>query len=261
MNDFNGVPDEINYIEEPRSVDEILFGLNLYAHCKKEIDYSFLCHETVNLWLSTNLGDWEILKKKGITYSLVIRGRRLLRAEQLILFKGFLPEAEILLRSTWETLLVLGYILGDPTESRAEKYINFGYKSGWDFRMLTEAMFGDKLYIIYQNLSTYAHPSNFGRAKLIYQNNFQFDSIHDYQRAGFLLVHTGNLSVALCELANKIFPPNTQWIEKHEQIYQTEIFKRNAEVAEELSEQNNNPMEYLYQWLAKFNDEFPRAAG
>lgn len=260
MNDINGEPEEINYFEKRRSIDEILFGLNLYSHCKKEIDYSFLCLETVDLWLSINWGEWDILKKKGIAYSLVIRGRRLLRAGQFILFKGFLPEAEILFRSLWETMLILGYILDDPTESRAEKYINFGYKAGWDFRMLTEAMLGDEAYIFYQNMSTYAHPSNFGRAKLIYNKNFQIDSIHDYPRAGFLLVSSGNLAVALCELTNKIFPPNAQWVEKHEQIYQTEIFKRNIELTEELTKQDDNRMRYLFQWLAKYN-EFPGEVG
>ncbi len=48
----NNNPDEIKYTEDRRSISEILSSLNLYEHEKAEIDYSFLCLETVDLWLS-----------------------------------------------------------------------------------------------------------------------------------------------------------------------------------------------------------------
>lgn len=248
----NNDPDEIKYTEDRRSTSEILFSLNLYAHEKAEIDYSFLCLETVDLWLSLNNGPWDYFSNKGISYSFCLRGRRLLRASQFMLFKGYLPESEILYRSMWETLMTLTYIIEDPSEERAKKYSSFDYKSGWDFRLLTENLLGENAYEFYRDLSLYVHPSNLGRGKMFYLNGFQRESIHNYDYSGELLVTLGNKAVALCEASNKIFDAKPEWLEKHNEIYQTAIFQKNFDKVSNLYDQGNATIRALQKWINQF---------
>ena len=252
LNMEKDTPDESKYTDDRRSISEILFSLNLYGHKKEEIDYSFLCLETVDLWLSLNIGSWNYFSNKGIAYTFCIRGRRLLRAGQFMLFKGYLPESEILLRSLWETLMTLTYIIEDPSEERAKKYSSFDYKSGWDFRLLTENLLGENAYETYRNLSLYVHPTNLGRGKMFYINSFYKDSIHNYDYAGELLVTFGNKAVALCEVSNKIFDPKPEWISKHNEIYQTDIFKKNYDKVSNLYNQGDPTILALQKWINQF---------
>jgi hypothetical protein len=249
------------YFDRRQSLGEILFGLNLYAHCLKEVEYSFLCLETVDLWLSEDYGKFDILDKKGIAHTLVIRGRRLFRGGQHLLFKGFLPEAEILMRSLWETVLVLRYILDDPTDTRAKEYINFGYTANWKFTKLTKEMLSKEAYKIYMELSRYAHPYNFGREKLFYKNRVAVGAIHDYEKAGDYLVMFSNYAVALCEVANFVFTASENWFRKHEEIYKTEIFKRNFEVTEEMYAEGNPVVTTLFGWFEKMRDQTSSGVG
>lgn len=250
-----------NYMIYRQTLNENLFGLNLQAHCPKEIEYSFLCLDTVDLWLSEDHGKFDILGKKGIAHTLVIRGRRLLRGGQHLLFKGYIPEAEILLRSLWETVLVLRYILDDPTDKRAEEYISFGHSSKWKFKKLAKDMSSEEAYLEYMELSRYAHPFNFGREKLFHCHDVQIDAIHDYLKAGHHLVSFSNNAVALCEVANFVFTASENWIRKHEEIYKTEIFKRNFEVTEEMYANGNPVATTVIGWVEKMRDQTSSEVG
>lgn len=231
--------------EDRRSLTELLFEHNLFNSKKDEIDYSYLCLDTVDLWLSINKDYGSLLEKKGVTFSFVLRGRRILRAAQFLIFKGFLPEAEILYRCINETILVLAYILDDPTDERVNKYITFEQGRGWDFRFLSEQLIGKELYQVYKNLSDYTHPGNFGRIKLLHQGFLQNDSVPDYDKAGMMLVLFGNAAVGLCELSNRVFPNNETWDQKHNEIYQTAIFSKNYDEAIKLAQSNDSYREFF----------------
>jgi HKD family nuclease len=246
-------PEELQYIENHRSFTEILFELNLSTNKRAEIDYSFLCLETVDLWLNLNKDFGNLVEKKGVAFSLILRGRRILRAAQLLLFKGFLPEAEILLRCINETVLVLSYILEDPTDKRLNKYLTFDKGKGWDFRLLSTEFLGEEHYQVYKNLSDYTHPGNFGRIKLLYKGYHQKDSIPEYDNAGMMLVTFSNLAVTLCEISNRIFPKNEMWDKKHEEIYETAIFKKVYEESIKLAQNNEN----FRQFFVKHSDQDP----
>lgn len=233
-------PEELQYTERLTNADEILFGLNIYAHERAEIDYSILCLETVDLWLNRVKSSENYSKKQNIAITSVLKGRRLLRAAQLQIFKGYLPEAEILLRSIFEVQLVLSYILGDSTDDRANKYLTFAEKKIWDFRMLCEDLLGEGSYEIYSKLSQYPHPYNMGRARLFYHGQLQSSAIHDYDHAGILLVHIGNSAVGLCERANVLFDDDPEWDKKHQEIYDTEIFKKNIKDVQAKIDQGND---------------------
>lgn len=254
-------PEELQYRNTRRSLSEVLFSLNLFAHNKAEIEYSFLCLETVDLWLKLNANSLDYDSKKGIAYTFCLRGRRLLRASQLMLIDGYLPECEILFRSIWETLVTLAYLIEDPSESRAIKYLSFGQKSGWDLRLLTENLLGEGSYEMYRQLSLYVHPSNIGRIKLVYNDNLQPDAIHDFGKAGELLVMSGNKAVAICELSNKVFDFNQEWKEKHEEIYKTPIFQQNYERFIQLHAQGETSIQALLEWINAYGSQYPEVGG
>ncbi len=224
-------PEELKYVERMTDMNEVLFGMNLYAHNRAHIDYSILCLEAIDLWLNRmDKGAESYSAKQNVAITSVLKGRRLLRAGQLQLFKGYLPESEILARSIFEVQLVLGYILADPTDKRVNTYLADNKKT-WDFRTLCNEFMGEKGYEIYKGMSQYPHPFNSGRIKLIRGGQLQRSSIHDYEHAGFLLVHLGNSAVGLCEQSNVLFDEDVEWNKKHQEIYGTEIFKKNIEVA------------------------------
>lgn len=226
-------PEELKYFERLVDMDEVLFGLNLYAHNRGEIDYSILCLAVVDLWLK-KIGTLDNpSEKQNIAITSVLKGRRLLRGAQLQIFKGYLPESEILFRSIFETQLVLSYILDDPTDSRVKKYLTFDKKKIWDFRLLCEDLLGDGSYEIYANFSQYPHPYNVGRAKLVHHDKLQSSSMHDYDKAGQLLVQIGNAAVGLCEQSSKIFEDNPEWNKKHQEICDTEISKNNIKIVQD----------------------------
>jgi len=233
-------PEELMYLNNRKSLTEMLFKLNLSSMKRAEIDYSFLCLDTVDLWLDLHKDFGSLLEKKGVAFSFVLKGRRMLRSAQILLFNGFLPEAEILYRCIHETILVLAYILDDQTDERVKKYINFNQGKSWDFRFLSEQFLGEEQYQAYKNLSDYLHPSNFGRIKLLYKGYLQKDSIPEYDEAGVMLVIVGNAAVGLCELSNRVFPNNETWNQKHNDIYQTAIFKNNYSEAIEIAQSNEN---------------------
>lgn len=246
-------PEELEYLENHRSITEILYELNFSTKKRAEIDYSFLCLETVDLWLDLNNETGSLLEKKGVAYTLVLRGRRILRSAQLLLFKGFLPEAEILLRCVQETILVLSYILDDSTDERLNKYLNFEQGRGWNFKFLSEDFFGKDFYQVYKNLSSYVHPGNFGRIKLLYKGYLQIDSIPEYDTAGVMLVSISDSAVALCELSNKIFPVNEKWDKKHNEIYQTTVFRNSFKDVANRAANNEN----LGKFLLRHSDSDP----
>lgn len=225
-------PEELKYFERLVDMDEVLFGLNLYAHCRSEIDYAVLCLETVDLWLNRVKSSEEYSKKQNLAITFVIKGRRLLRAAQLQIFKGYIPEAEITYRSIFEIQLVLAFVLGAPNDKRVDKYLNLTGKGVWDFRLLCEDLLGEDSYEIYKMLSQYPHPYNLGRAKLVHHKKLQRSAIHNYEEAGKLLVQFGNSAVALCEEANVLFKEDPDWDKKHKEIYDTGIFKENIKVVE-----------------------------
>lgn len=223
-------PEELKYFERLVDMDEVLFGLNLYAHCRSEIDYAVLCLETVDLWLNRVKSSEEYSKKQNIAITFVLKGRRLLRATQLQLFKGYIPEAEIIFRSVFEMHLVLAFVLEDSTDKRADKYLNLTGQGVWDFRLLCENLLGENSYDIYKGLSQYPHPYNLGRAKLSHHGKLQRSAIHNYEEAGKWLVQFGNATVGLCEQANILFEEDSEWNKKHQEIYDTEIFKKNIKL-------------------------------
>ncbi len=226
-NDANW-PEELLYVERKADSNEILFGLNLYSHKKSEIDYSFLCLDTVDVWLDAIKSSEGYSAKQNVAITSVLKGRRLLRAAQLQIFKGYLPEAEILYRSIFELQLVLSYILGDPTDGRIKKYLDFSKKKIWDFRMLCEDLLGKESYEIYANLSQYPHPFNLGRARLVHHGQLERSAMQDYEKSGVLLVMFGNAAVSLCEISNVLFENvPSEWEGKHQEIFDTEIFKKN----------------------------------
>lgn len=235
------MPDE--YIEDPYAesldADEELFRLNLIAHNRAEIDYSQLCLDAVDLWLNKVKSSDNYSAKQNITITSILKGRRMLRAAQLQLFRGFLPEAEILYRSVLEVSLVLAYVLNDSTEGRAKKYLKFDKKQRWDFALLAREFVGEQMLEVYSNLSLYLHPHNLGNARLVHNNVLQRGAIHDYEHGGRLLVMLGNCAVGLCEQSNVLFGEDLAWDKKHQEIYETEIFKRNIKKAQEMIDQEN----------------------
>lgn len=238
-------PEELKYVERLTDGNEVFFGLNLYAHNRAEIDYSTLCLETVDLWLGAVGSSSGYSSKQNIAITSVLKGRRLLRAAQLQIFKGYLPEAEILYRSIFEMQLVISYILSDLTDGRAKKYLTFEKKKIWDFRTLCEDLLGKGSYDIYASLSQYSHPFNLGRERLLYQGSLQPSAIHDYECAGRLLVVFGDSSVALCEKVNSLFIENIKWNEKHQEIYDTEIFKKNFKNVQKMIDDDNDLMKMV----------------
>lgn len=253
-------PEELQYFNNQKSIFEILYSLNLYTLDKAEIDYSFLCLRTVDLWLKLNYGPWENTSPKGIAYTFCLRGRRLLRASQILVFSGYLPESEILFRSTWETFLTLTYIMEEP-EKRGNKYLSFDYKSGWDLRLLTENMLGKEAYDKYREMSLYVHPFHLGTKKMVYKNTFQVDAIHDFGRAGELLSMIGTTAVAICEVSNKIFGDSEEWVAQHNEIYKTEIFQKYYHKVIELHEQGDTTTQALLDWLEKFQSRDTNTGG
>lgn len=225
-------PKELKYFERLVDMEEVLFGLNLYAHCRSEIDYSILCLETVDLWLNRVKSSEKYSKKQNLAITFVLKGRRLLRATQLQIFRGYIPEAEITYRSIFEIQLVLAFVLGDSTDKRVDQYLNLTGKGVWDFRMLCEDLLGENSYEIYKMLSQYPHPYNLGKVKLVHHNKLRRSAIHNYEDAEKLLVQFGNSAVALCEEANVLFDEDPVWDKKHKEIYDTNIFKENIKVVE-----------------------------
>jgi len=245
-------PEEMQYPNNQNSISEMLFSSNFNSHNKAEIDYSFLCLETVDLWLRLNYNQLDDhSSRKGIAYTFCLRGRRLLRSSQLLLLNGYLPESEILYRSLWETLMTLAYLIEDYSEERIKKYISFGHKSGWDLKTLTGNLLGEAAYLMYRELSLYVHPSNLGIGKMVYNNKFQVDAIHDYGSAGQLLVMNGDMAMAICEISNITFGLHQEWVDKQIEIYQTEIHQKSRSKIVELQNQEGSTVQAVLDWLRK----------
>jgi hypothetical protein len=232
-------PEELQYTERSTDLNEILFGLNLYAHNKAEVDYSTLCLSTVDVWLDRVESSAQYSAKQNVAITSVLKGRRLLRAAHLSIFKGYLPEAEILGRSMFEMQLVLSYILCDSTDGRVNKYLTFEKRKVWDFRTLCNELLGEEGYEIYIKLSQYPHPFNMGREKLIHNGQLQPSAIHDYEGAGRLLVQLGDAAVSLCEKSNVLFDADSKWEKMHQEVYDSDIFKKNFKVVQELIKNEN----------------------
>jgi hypothetical protein len=240
-----------NFFRRVFDLGEELFQLNLYAHQKKEVDYSFLCLSVIDYWLEYLREYKELTKEQTYAGIFVLRGRRLLRSIQLVCIYGYLPEIEILGRSLFELQLITAYVFECSSNDRIDKYIESINKNAWDFKLLCEDLLGEGSYQYYKHLSKYTHNSSASTGSFVYQEHFQLSAIHDYRKAGYQLVLQSNVAVSLCELTQKVFPSNEEWKLRHEKIYETEIFIENYKNYQALILNNNETLKHVLQGLQK----------
>lgn len=255
------LPKELQFFEDLRSQYEDIFCINIISLHKNAIDYNYLCLESVDLWLNDRIATEGQSNLQRIITLQVLKGRRLLRSAQLLLIKGFLPESEILLRSLFETQLITNFLVEDKDGGRLNKYLEFQDKNRWDTRYLCDELCGTGTYEFYKRLCQYTHSSSIGLSGLFYKDKEQPSAIHDYAAASTLLIFFGNLAVSLCELAIRLFPYDLKWEEKHQEIYNTDIFKKNYEVFLELYKQGDERFIKIFEHHGKASHDKNQAVG
>jgi hypothetical protein len=210
-------------------IKEQSFRIELEKNHKDVLIFSNLCLETIDVWI-------EDTKFPSLTYKQKVaiitahKSRRLLRSAQLLLFSGYLPEADIIGRSLLELTVLVHYIFSDKTEKRAKKWIHFNPHQRWDFSLISQEFMGDKLKGAYCNFSNYCHPHAAGSSRFLKEMEegwlrFERGPIKDFQSVKDQILWVSNTAVSVLETFSKEISPPQRWIEKHDEIINSEIFQ------------------------------------
>jgi len=221
--------------EFQKSVEEIMpemkeqsFRIELDKNSKDSIMFSQLCLDVIDMWID-DLGTILPTDLQKVAIIVAHKSRRLLRASQLLLFSGYLPEAEIIHRSIIELTILVSYILNDETGKRAGKWLGFKIDQRWDFSMMSKEIMGDVAKDAYADLSSYCHPHVVGTAKYMRELDegilrFERGAIKDFDLAEKQIFYISNSAVGIIEILNKVIKPSDRWVEKHNEIINSKIF-------------------------------------
>lgn len=206
--------------------------LNFGSHNKSTANFSLKCLNILAIWINEleypiRWNKLDNRKKVGILF--VAKAYRLLRASQILISSGYLPESDILLRSLLEMQAMIFYILGDKSGKRAQKWIHSDHKQRWDSSLILENLSID-VSGAYSNFCSVAHPHILGFQKFI---KFKKDSFvintgptTDYNLAEEKLALASLSAVGINEIANSAIIPSKDWEKEHKDILNHAVYKR-----------------------------------